>query len=262
MPGELKAIREAGKDLRTCMRTRAELLAQLEEKEKKLHSGQLSRKEVLASIHEKHYGYSTLEWMEHSERFLEQRSEDYHSSFNALVEKGSDKRVMVFVFFVLAVLALQLFAPGIIGFVTLEGPGKNLSISYTASGTLGLDTTNAKALAVQGIVDRNFTGSLVLVQGNVRYPLLNITPPERAEVENSSLEFELREEDIADGVMGFKADNPLLDGSAMCALYTITSLPDQTEKKLCFGSESCCSLHNLAPEEDAWNATLFLNKGK
>ena len=46
-----------------------------------------------------------------------------------------------------------------------------------------------------------------------------------------------------------------------CTLWEVKSLESNTTTLLCNGLDDCCSFHNLAPSQNSWNETFYLNYG-
>ncbi len=70
------------------------------------------------------------------------------------------------------------------------------------------------------------------------------------------------EEGVIDLTVSGSTFNWAVDESRLCTAWTVRSLDEYVDTTLCHGATDCCALSDVAPEEDDWDAELYLFHGK
>ncbi len=214
------------------------------------------------------------------------------SLVNSLIQENRKIKpiAVVFTLLVLVLFSTFLLRPAIVGYVTLtreatytdtlnivrnesteymwivQNPGKILSIQLSGAVEQG---------PVKIYLEQDPENLLVLDSSSLDYGSVPAEPSGPAEIpyENSTLDIALDyasgtsydedDDGIAalDEIVDFTVEHsPInLNSSFLCTSWQVESSSGTTA--LCYGSQDCCSILNLVPEQDSWDDSFYLNYG-
>ncbi|MCK5140256.1 MAG: hypothetical protein KAQ85_10475, partial [Thermodesulfovibrionia bacterium] len=257
---EIKRIAKRDKEIKECLKYKAKLVSGVKDAYNKKKKGKISDSEYKEYIDRKHLGHKKSEWIKNCDKFVSKSREEIREDFNTLIENSFSSQITAVLIVAAALMFLYPFlSSSITGFVTFDGEGViSVDREFNVSSDIILEINEIESFALNGWISKGFSGEVYLDDGASKYLLLDYSVPELDHiVENSSIEFDLAYEEISFDVVSLKVDSEFADDSFVCTNWIINH-----EKQLCFGNSDCCSLLGLEQDEEKWNETLYLNKGK